>query len=88
MPIQWVPEGSTCVTYRINCSTEPGVPSILAEIRRTQPVSGPTAGTVVMLTGGGGESWYGGYDAAAQHIFRELLDDGYQTIEINWMQGG
>ena len=53
MPVEFVPEGSTCSTFRVTCSGFPNVPSILVEVRRTQPVGGSTAGTIVMTTGGG-----------------------------------
>ena len=73
-------DSQTCYHVRIDYD---GLVPREAEIRVSHTSN--SEGTVIFLSGGLGNSWYG--DASDQHmaIINTMRDEGYETYEIKWL---
>ncbi len=74
--------GTRCIQVEVSC---PDIPSLVAQLRITDPPSDATPrGTILFGTGGGGESFYDG-SATAEVMMRSLAGDGFTIVQRAWI---
>jgi hypothetical protein len=86
---QQCPTGFTCNNFRVNC---PGIPtsggSGTGQIAVEAPVGQPK-GVIMFFSGSGGGSWWGDTDPTlTTPFFNNLLNEGYELVQVRWKGNG
>jgi hypothetical protein len=75
---------TTCRRLQVSC---PGMKTIEVQLRITEPAPGkPLRGTVVMGSGGGGNSFYAG-QPPAQPLVKDIAAMGFLVVDRAWTGG-
>jgi hypothetical protein len=73
--------GGTCYILNISC---PGIADISTGLKVNSP-QGPSVGTVLFSTGGGGIIWYDQHFTYGAVAVEDVLNAGYTTAQFNFM---
>jgi hypothetical protein len=75
---------TACRRFEVSC---PDLKPILASVRITEPAAGMAfRGTVMMGSGSGGNSYYGG-DGPGQILVKDIAAMGFRVVDRNWTGG-
>jgi Divergent InlB B-repeat domain len=79
-PVLSCPAGSTCAAVEVVCPNSHPIVGFLS----IAPATSPTAGLVVLYTGGGGTGWYVDLNPEFPGMVTRLQDQGIAVMQLHW----